>query len=629
MKRGVITPVYKGKGERHLPDSYRRITVTSLLGKLLEMTLVKPTKRLLEPKLNKLQRGFSEGASSINTALLLTEACAEAEDRKIPLYTAYLDASKAFDVVWHDGMLLQLYQLGIDHDLWLLYRDLYRDMSSAVKIAGSFSREFTEHQGVRQGGIPSTELFKARADALLHRLEKSGAGFHVGAVNLAVPTCADDMVLISESPTDLQVLINVAATDATQQRYCFNPKKTKVQVSQGRLRQTRHVEGCWNLNGEPLQTTDSEVHLGIVRLKNRRPTGAITHNLSKARRALYSLMGAGVHGLNGAHPEVSLKLWHCYIVPRLTYGLEQMICTEADLRAVELFQRSTLRRIQHLPQRTANAAVLLLVGELPIQACVDRKAIALFSSCVSDPSSKEHEVITRQLAVKDSGSRSWVVHVTKLFRQYDLPSPFFLLANPPGRQNSGWKRIVKDSIKKYWMEQLVLELTHKISCRYICMEYLRPGKLHQTWMYTPLRSYDVLQACVKIKMLAGAYLLDADRARIGLLASGQCRICQEEEEDLEHMVIRCGGYQHIRKVYFPVLMTAVLAICGDDTYKACLLSDNLLLKAILDVSHVSRDTNFQPDQIQHLEHVTRKYLYLIHQCRVATSEGEQPVVLRH
>ena len=72
MKCGVITPIYKGKGDKNNPDCYRRITATSALGKLVEKVLVIPTKEILQPNLNRQQRGFCVGAFSINTALLVT-----------------------------------------------------------------------------------------------------------------------------------------------------------------------------------------------------------------------------------------------------------------------------------------------------------------------------------------------------------------------------------------------------------------------------------------------------------------------------------------------------------------------------------------------------------------------------
>ena len=125
-------------------------------------------------KLNQLQRGFCENSSSLNTAFLLSEAIAEAKDTKTVLFTTFLDASKAFDVVWHNGMLVSLHQLGITGNLWLLYKDMYNNMTSKVKWNGQLSESFDEMQGVRQGGIPSTELFKARCNRLLENIEESG-----------------------------------------------------------------------------------------------------------------------------------------------------------------------------------------------------------------------------------------------------------------------------------------------------------------------------------------------------------------------------------------------------------------------------------------------------------------------
>jgi hypothetical protein len=103
----------------------------------------------LKSKISKLQRGFCERSSSANTAFLLTESIAEAKDLNIPLYVAFLDASKAFDVVWHGGMLSSLYRFGINGELWLIISSLYKDMTSQVKQRSLLSRQIEEQQGVR------------------------------------------------------------------------------------------------------------------------------------------------------------------------------------------------------------------------------------------------------------------------------------------------------------------------------------------------------------------------------------------------------------------------------------------------------------------------------------------------
>ena len=37
---------------------------------------------------------------------------------------------------------------------------------------------------------------------------------------------------------------------------------------------------------------------------------------------MYSLMGAGLHGINGINPLIAWKLWRTFVVPRMLYGIE-------------------------------------------------------------------------------------------------------------------------------------------------------------------------------------------------------------------------------------------------------------------------------------------------------------------
>ena len=106
FKSGIITPVYK-RHDKPLedPNSYRRITVLSIVGKLFEKVLLKKILPTLREKQNELQRGFTKDVAPTNAALLLTEAISKYE----PVYTCFVDASKAFDVVWHSSMLRRFF----------------------------------------------------------------------------------------------------------------------------------------------------------------------------------------------------------------------------------------------------------------------------------------------------------------------------------------------------------------------------------------------------------------------------------------------------------------------------------------------------------------------------------------
>ena len=80
LNEGVLTPVLKKGKDSSLPTNYRGITVLSILGKLLEKVILKRTDSTFSPNQSPLQRGFKKKPSSINAALLVSEAQNEAAD---------------------------------------------------------------------------------------------------------------------------------------------------------------------------------------------------------------------------------------------------------------------------------------------------------------------------------------------------------------------------------------------------------------------------------------------------------------------------------------------------------------------------------------------------------------------
>ena len=61
------------------------------------------------------------------------------------------------------------------------------------------SEPFSVRQGVRQGGILSTEMYKVYLYGCLRRLAEVKGGYHVSEICCAAPTCADDVAAISNS----------------------------------------------------------------------------------------------------------------------------------------------------------------------------------------------------------------------------------------------------------------------------------------------------------------------------------------------------------------------------------------------------------------------------------------------
>ena len=111
--------------------------------------------------------------------MLFTEAIAEARDTKTTLYAACIDASMAYDVVWHNSMLRKLYNFGLNPAYASVLQDSYSEMSSVVNWGGVTSKPFVERQGVRQGGIISTSTYKIFLNPLLDLYSGNRIGLQI------------------------------------------------------------------------------------------------------------------------------------------------------------------------------------------------------------------------------------------------------------------------------------------------------------------------------------------------------------------------------------------------------------------------------------------------------------------
>lgn len=166
----MVTPIYKRKGSYTETKNYRGITILPTLTKILEAVLKETVKPAVERVQNRLQRGFTQGSSPTYCSLIFEEVIRESKNQKQPLYIAFLDVKAGFGVVSHASLLRKLFHIGVNNKELSLINSLHTGAQSAVKWAGATSDSFKVQQGVRQGGILSTDLYKLYENRQLDRL---------------------------------------------------------------------------------------------------------------------------------------------------------------------------------------------------------------------------------------------------------------------------------------------------------------------------------------------------------------------------------------------------------------------------------------------------------------------------
>ena len=208
------------------------------------------------------QRGFTRNASAMNAGLIVEEFLIESKDNNLTAHLTLLDAKSAFDVVDHAHMLRGLFHMGVQD--WPLISSLHKDASSVVKWFGEQSSPFKIHQGVRQGGIVSSDLYKIYQNPLLNRIHHSGLGARVGNVTCNISGCADDLAVNVNSRREGQVLVNSSTDHANLERYLLQANKNvMVTVTPRDSNNIINTTKPITMNGKEMKTVKSAMHLGI------------------------------------------------------------------------------------------------------------------------------------------------------------------------------------------------------------------------------------------------------------------------------------------------------------------------------------------------------------------------------
>ena len=99
------------------------------------------------------QSSFKPGDSCINQLLSITHEIYKSFDDGLEVRSVFLDISKAFDKVWHEGIIFKLEQNGISEDLLNILTDFLSNRKQRVVLNGQVSTWTSVNAGVPQGSF--------------------------------------------------------------------------------------------------------------------------------------------------------------------------------------------------------------------------------------------------------------------------------------------------------------------------------------------------------------------------------------------------------------------------------------------------------------------------------------------
>ena len=271
LRRGVfpeiwkyanVVPVHK-KNEKNVKGNYRPISLLPIFGKILEKLMYDSlyshlvTNELLNPN----QSGFRPGDSTVNQLISITHTIFNAFDCNPPLdvRSVYLDISKAFDRVWHDGLIYKLKRCGVSGELLSLIQSFLKDRKQRTVLNGQSSSWGDISAGVPQGSILGPLFFLVYINDLTADLKCNVKLFAddtslftvVEDSNTAANDMNHDLELISQWAYDWKMSFN---PDPQKQAVELVFSKKKVEIHHPVIR----------FNNIPVTKVDQHKHLGVV-----------------------------------------------------------------------------------------------------------------------------------------------------------------------------------------------------------------------------------------------------------------------------------------------------------------------------------------------------------------------------
>jgi hypothetical protein len=262
-KIGMIFPIFKG-GDPQDPSDYRGITLLSIVGKLFSRVINARLSKAMEKekRIAEEQGGFRVGKSTQDQLFILNNVVADRMAKDLPTYLCFIDVKKAYDRVWQDGLLKQLWNFDIKGKMWRIIREMYKGTRSSVIVGNGATDEFDIKVGVKQGCVLSPLLYSIFIMGLVNEIKKLNIGIEVRNRMISLLLFADDIVMMAEDKDDLQKLVECLDKYSEKWRFEVNAKKSAIMVV-GRKEEPR-----LEIGGNAIPVVDQYKYLGVVMNKN-------------------------------------------------------------------------------------------------------------------------------------------------------------------------------------------------------------------------------------------------------------------------------------------------------------------------------------------------------------------------
>jgi hypothetical protein len=301
----AIIPIIKNKtGDSKDKGNYRPVAIVTACSKIFEHILLNLIDDCLRTCDN--QFGFKAKHSTDLCIFTLKSVIEYYKRHKSPVFSCFLDASKAFDRVNHWTLFKKLSDRNIPILIIRILCCWYREQSVYIRWGDCMSDGFKVTNGVRQGSILSPKIFAIYVDQLSVRLIESKVGCFIDNVCFNHLFYADDLCLLAPSAIALQKLINICNIYGIEHDILYNPLKSICMV----FKPNRYRLHCppVHIGSEQVEYRQSVKYLGVLLKTDLQDNDEMLKHV----RGLYARCNTVLRKFASCSPSIKLHLFQTY-----------------------------------------------------------------------------------------------------------------------------------------------------------------------------------------------------------------------------------------------------------------------------------------------------------------------------
>lgn len=387
-KNALVSAIPKPGKDLTKPISYRPISLLNTISKIFEkILLIRIDEHInLYNIIPNNQFGFRKFHSATQQAFRIARHIKTAFGKKMSTGMVLFDGEKAFDTVWHDGLLHKLIKLKFPIYLVKIIQSFLTNRTFKVKVNRSTSNSMNICAGVPQGSRLSPKLYS---------LYLSDFPDITGIISAFF---ADDLAILSTSGNRniiqlrLQNALNIIHSYFTKWRLKINPEKSQS-IFFTRKRKPQFLPNIkLNMNGIEIDWVTQVKYLGIMFDKKLLFANHITYVIEKVQKYI-RIFYPFINRKSKLFTKTKIVLFKVVFRSLMLYGAPVwQSCSNVHKKKLQTHQNKILKMMLNVPFYFPTNTLRAITKIEPITEFIESLTIKFKEFCRRSPNPLVHEL---------------------------------------------------------------------------------------------------------------------------------------------------------------------------------------------------------------------------------------------